>query len=110
MANGTYDNPRAGSNGSKNRMKEMTDKVNIRPAYTGLEKLNKGDSHDYHFDKAGHTETVNTFGGEMTVTNPSTQTWINRIGKDNQKAREDKYLKQAAASTQTKTPQKKKKK
>ena len=28
MANGTYNNPRAGSNGSKGRMKNLTDKVN----------------------------------------------------------------------------------
>ena len=28
MANGTYNNPRAGSNGSKSRMKNLTDKVN----------------------------------------------------------------------------------
>jgi hypothetical protein len=28
MAHGTYNNPRAGSNSSKNRMKSMVDKVN----------------------------------------------------------------------------------
>jgi hypothetical protein len=28
MANGTYDNPRAGSNSSKNRMKSMIEKIN----------------------------------------------------------------------------------
>ncbi len=27
MAHGTYDNPRVGSNGSKDRMKNLTDKV-----------------------------------------------------------------------------------
>ena len=31
MANGTYNNPRAGSNGSKSRMKNLTDKVNKQP-------------------------------------------------------------------------------
>ena len=28
MAHGTYDNPKAGTNGSKNRMKNLTNKVN----------------------------------------------------------------------------------
>lgn len=110
MANGTYNNPRAGSNGSKGRMKEMTDKVNIRPAYTGTQNLKKGDSYNRKFDKAGQTETVYSFGGPITDTNPSTQQVINKIGSKNLKNRENKYLKQASDSAKPKTQSKNKKK
>ena len=52
MAHGTYDNPRAGTNGSKNRMQKLTDKVNGKKkmSYTGsdLNKLKK-DFPESHF-------------------------------------------------------------
>ena len=48
MANGTYNNPRAGTNSSKNRMKSMMNKVND-PKKSTLDKSDKI-SQDYEYD------------------------------------------------------------
>ena len=57
MANGTYDNPRAGSNSSKNRMKSMVDKVkNISSNQFDrkLKKANPGSvKKDVYFPQTG---------------------------------------------------------
>ena len=99
MANDTYNNPRAGSNSSKGRMKEMTDKVNIIPAYTGLEKLNEGDPHS--------NLMAGAFGKFYVKHRPSTQKYINKMGQRNQKNKERAYLQQALDSAKPKSPSKK---
>ena len=63
MANGAYDNPRAGTNSSKNRMKSMMNKVND-PKKSTLDKSDKI-SQDYILPELEVSSTVEQIDGDF---------------------------------------------
>tara|TARA_R110001592_G_scaffold38130_1_gene126183 strand:- start:3147 stop:3557 length:411 start_codon:yes stop_codon:yes gene_type:complete len=63
MANGTYDNPRAGSNSSKNRMKSMMNKVND-PKKSTLDKSDEI-SQDYMLPELEVSSKVEQIDGDF---------------------------------------------
>ena len=63
MANGTYNNPRAGTNSSKNRMKSMMNKVND-PKKSTLDKSDKI-SQDYILPELEVSSRVEQIDGDF---------------------------------------------
>tara|TARA_R100001594_G_scaffold135148_1_gene176694 strand:+ start:951 stop:1532 length:582 start_codon:yes stop_codon:yes gene_type:complete len=53
MANGTYDNPRAGTNGSKNRMQKLTDKIKAGKQHRAEKRTRKSELISEHGRKTG---------------------------------------------------------
>ncbi len=96
MAHGTYDNPRAGSNGSKNRMKKLTDKTERVVTKTPL--MSEGTKQvDVYKDgkkvkrKTKYKASEKGDVKKTVVTNPSEGVYVTKTKRKGEKATTKTY-------------------